>query len=778
MCSDLVLVKGTISKVFHEKPDWIAGSFRPDNVGDIPDEAKTPLSGKMGYKFSGPHIYGSVDFKDKPVVLSGKWVNHNQYGWQFKCDSVEIDVANDLFSFLTTFVKGVGKASAKHIVKHFTFERFKSMVENDPRSLTSIKGIGPSTKDKIVDSWHKAISFYNLTALLAPYGCTPAQIRRICLHFKGVEGIVSKLRADPYMMTAVPGFGFETCDKVALNMGIDESSPVRVRAAIVYTINKIGMESGHTALDRQDVYDFFNESAKTPINKGLWDDTLIKLNDDKKVVLLTKQRVCLSKYFKAADGIFEFVSDRTNRRTVPAIKDPVKLERFVAKLEKEQGFAYNDEQKQAIMQANDSLFFVISGIAGAGKTTCAEGVLKVLSQRYRDRDRFYVTALSGIATDRIKKTTGYQGGTIQRLLVSHQERDVFPYDVIVIDEAAMVPVYELYLLLRKVGPSCRVILIGDKCQLDPVSPGSPFSDLMGSGQVPVVNLTKPNRTSAKSPIISAANDIRQGVFPKQLNERSSELYFVQHDNGKRGGLSDEMWAKSCRDNHQAIANSVRKYFTSAKPHLDQYKEANDYHEWLYRYQLLAPMKKGIIGTANLNHVIQQCLNPDNVPLVMGADRNKIAEDDKVLHLVNQQMPCMSLAEFNDNPMGFKRSSTSLIFNGFVGVVKQIDVDEGWCWVYYPGDDVVVIYDINELSSLLQLGYALTVHKAQGSEYSHVVLPVDLCYYRMLNTRLLYTAVTRAKNHLTVIGKRYAIGLGVKNVTGSNRKTVLQIFLEE
>jgi exodeoxyribonuclease V alpha subunit len=775
--SQTSVVKGTVSRIFAEKTNWLAGVFEPDSDSFIPDEVSSPLSDRSGYRFSGPHMYNNVNFKDKPVVLSGQWVKDKKYGWGFKCASVDIEVLDDLYFFLTTFVTGIGKKTSKRIVKSFSFEQFKNMVEKDPKSLLGIQGIGRATKDKIVSSWHKAIAYYNISALLVPHGCTSNFVRRICTHFKDVEDLESALKQNPYMMTQVAGVGFEVCDKIALSMGFQLDDAVRVQAAIMFHLQRMGQFDGDTVIGLDTLYERFDKDAKNKIDANVWDEHIRELNEQGRLVLLTQDRVCLKSHFNAAQGIEEFISDRINRSAPPAVQES-RLDDFIKGLESKQGFKYNKDQRLGIELTNQNSLVIMSGIAGAGKTTCAKGMLNVLEQRYTDRNKIWVGALSGIATDRIKKETGYNGSTIQSLLVNHKEVDVFPYDVMIIDEAAMIPTSTLYSVMRKVGPSCRMVLIGDKCQLDPVGPGSPFSDILDCAKIPTVNLTEPNRTSAQSSIISVANDVRKGVFPRKLNERSNEFFYVKHNNGAPYGTPKEMRYELNERNYQGIANSVERYFRKAKVVLDKFRDEEDYMALLYRYQLLAPIKKGTIGTIGLNRLIQGCLNPDNKPAAPGADGNAVAVGDKVVHLKNQDMSVMTLAAFKNDPEDFRVDNTRRIFNGFVGLVKKIDADLGYVWVYYPSDHVVVIYEYGEVGSLVQLGYALTVHKAQGSEYSHVVLPIDVCYYNMLNTRLLYTAITRAKNHCTVIGNSQAIQIATSNLDSSNRNTVLQIFLEE
>lgn len=768
-------IKGTVKKVFFEKDAFLIGKIEVDDTSSLSYKITSKMKdGEI--TFSGNHVLGTGKIEGLRLSLDGDWVCHKKYGWQLNCHLIELDVTGDMYMFLVNFISGVGDKLAKHMVNHFSNDRLIEMFQSDHKALREVRGVGPVLLKRIVKSWERFSSVRELSAYLAPAGCSSSLIYKVYKHFEEEDDFLKKIKANPYRLTEVRGIGFKKCDELALNAGIDPLSPLRVMAAIVYTLDFIASMGGHTMAQKKEIIDFLVNDLSIKIKDSLWDENFQSLTAQKILVDLGNGHYALKKYHNAEVFIRSFVERRKKQAFPPSV--PLShLDSFISSLENKNGFKYNKEQRQAIIMANTQSLSIVSGIAGAGKTTCSSGILEVLSQTI-DSDRFFVTALSGIAADRIRKATGYSGGTIQSLLVKYKNDQFLDHDVLIIDEASMVPSYQLYLLLEKVKPSCRVLLVGDPCQIDPVGPGSPFSDILKYSTISKTILTEPNRQSRKSGIIQVASSIRKGEMPDLSNCGDDFCFikkFIPNLFALKKTLSDEQMAEKRNELYQGIRDCVSRYFLKIKQYKTKQIESGNFDDYLFGDQVISPLKKKALGSEDFNKVIQNALNEneDFASCSMGGVRLY----DKVLHNTNIDMPYMGLEEFKQEKMDYNPNKKTRVFNGFIGAVLDYDDGEKLCWIYFPLDNKVVIYSYNDLASFIELGYALTVHKSQGSEYRNVIIPMSTHFYRMLNTRLLYTAVTRAKKRCTIVGDSYAIKIACGNVDNSQRRTLLSRLLK-
>ena len=765
-------INAEIKKIFHNKNDFLAGLIKPDNAIGIPAGARGSSSGGL-YRFNGKHLLGSGNLEHTRVQLDGEWTN-GKYGWGFDCKLINIEASGDLYFFLVSFITGVGPKLASQLIRDFGNDNLIDMIENRPHELTAIKGIGPKIRRRIVDSWTKFSAIRKVSAILLPAGASPNLVHKVCKHFENHDDLIGAIEKNIFILLEVQGVGFRLCDGIALKSGMAKDDPRRIEAAIIYCLQSIGTFYGHTVCTIDDLFAFFKDQLEINLPPATWYISLNKLVSIKKVVILKQHYVCLANFYKAEGFIANFIKTRAKLRA-PAAIHPENLDAFIGNLERTQGFSYNQQQRNAIIQANDHMFCCISGIAGAGKTTVSKGIIEVLSNLFPE-DAFCVTALSGIATDRIRKATGYFGATIQSLIVKYQDEGKLPFKVLIIDEGAMISSMNCYQILKMVPDSCRVIMIGDIAQLDPVGPGSPFTDIIKHAKIDTTNLTEPNRQSKTSAIISVANDIRRGVYPKDLHKKSCDFRMVNKSipdffNFRRLATEEQM--QRAKDKVvDEVKQEVLNHFAFHKDVINGHLKAGDYHSFLFGHQLITPMKKGPLGTVVFNELIQSCMN-SNTPVVPGADGDKMGVHDKVVHISNVDMKFMTLSQFNKNPMGFDHKDDTRVFNGFIGVVLKIDEDDQLLWVYYPADEKVVIYEFREAKFLLQLAHSITIHKSQGSEYDFVILPVHNCFYKMLSARLYYTGVTRARMHCTLVGDAYALKTAVRNNQSADRNTLLQ-----
>jgi exodeoxyribonuclease V alpha subunit len=379
-------------------------------------------------------------------------------------------------------------------------------------------------------------------------------------------------------------------------------------------------------------------------------------------------------------------------------------------------------------------------------------------------------ALSGIASQRISDTTGYESATIQSLLVKHESTDTFPYSVVLIDEASMINSSLFARVMRKISKKAIVIIVGDDAQLPPIGAGNVLSDALTLKLAPTVKLTKIYRQSEDQAITLIANQIRQAEVPEyKKNYEDFEFVDVSIQNYymlKNQLSQDEL--KSLRDDNsnQIITEIVHRVVDSIEK--ARYRLNNKLiKEYLNYFQVITPMKGGILGTTNLNKVLQEYFNP-NPKKCVKRGLQEFRQMDKVVHTKNENMTSWSGDGFK---MG-EDPSQRRIFNGMSGLLFKIDEDEEQVFVFYPNEDVVVVYEYEELKSHIMLSYALTIHKVQGMEYDIVVIPMSFTHYIMHNTKLIYTAITRAKHRCILIGESGAFESACKRQDITRRDTVL------
>lgn len=369
-------------------------------------------------------------------------------------------------------------------------------------------------------------------------------------------------------------------------------------------------------------------------------------------------------------------------------------------------------------------------------------------------------ALSGIASQRIAETTGFESATIQSLLVRFEERDTMPYSVLLVDEASMINSSLFARLLAKCGRDAVIILVGDDAQLPPIGAGDLLGDIIALSLAPTVKLTRIYRQNEEQAIAVIANEVRQGKVPGFLGTyedfafRSVEAeHFPQRDAHAEALLA-------------VLVETALEYLPKARAHLD----ARELGRYLRAFQVISPMKGGLLGVDNLNRVLQDYFNPAAKQTVTRGER-EFRLMDKVVHTKNENMPSWTMAGFKAGDAEENRR----IFNGMSGLLFRIDTEAEQAYVVYPNEESVVRYDFTQLTSHLMLSYALTVHKVQGMEYDAVVMPMSFAHFVMLNTKLLYTAITRAREACTLVGDPQAFAKAARRLETTRRETVLQVL---
>ncbi|MGA1847290.1 helix-hairpin-helix domain-containing protein [Deferribacter abyssi] len=687
----------------------------------------------------------------------GNWTT-DRYGRVFQFDYAEMQ-SNELFFFLTKIVSGIGEKLAKHLIEVFGDE-LETVIEEKPHLLMEVKGIKEKKLEKILKSWKKYSHLRQLSKFLGQYGATSNLIVKVYNTFG--EKAIEEIRNNPYCLTKVTGIGFKKADEIAKSMGIEVDSPFRVQACSQYILEKESNENGHTYLD----YGYFLDRLKDEL--GLDAQVDIESLFEQAITLdpniqVDGDRVYLGVYKKLEEKIFDFISKRANIKT--NFFSDSDIGKFIKYFEHKSGIRLSDKQKEAVLTAVNSKIFALSGYAGTGKTTVSKVILLILNSLFKGE--IVGCAMSGIASRRLANVTGFPAYTIHSLLrftgngFEYNKDNPLPYKVIILDEAGMVNVGLFYALINAISDDSIFIMVGDDAQLPPIGAGNVFSDIINTGMIPSVKLDKIYRQGNDSVINFFANTIRQGNVPNGYKERYKDWDFIPVEiEGyweKKKKMNDEEFKKLREDINSKILQYILKLTSIYKEH--------GIKNLIADLQVLVPQRKGLLGIENLNIELQRILNPPE----MKSEYDKLERNgkwycvgDKVVHLKNKDMPVL-----DDSDISSKR-----IFNGTLGVIKRIDHDNENVYVETVTNDIV-IYDFLEMGDIIDLAYALTVHKAQGSEFKIVIIPLSLSNYIMLDNQWFYTAITRAKIGVHIIGEPYAFVRACKNISKRYRNTWLK-----
>ena len=674
------------------------------------------------------------------LEAQGRWIVNKEYGRQFQADILRTmppTTVEGIEKYLASgMIKGIGPVLAGRIVKVYK-ERTFEVIDADPHSLTYVDGIGPTRKKKITAAWQEQKAIREIMVFLHGHKVSTSRAFRIFKAY-GNEAI-EKVRQDPYRLARdIQGTGFKTADVIAESVGIGKQSDLRARAGVEYALLQL-TEKGHCGYGREELVAMAVTLLEIP-------DEIIQtaveyLLEDKRIVART-----LDSDTGEHPAVFLAGLDQSERNLAASLiarqagKHPcpeINLEKAIAWVEDKTGLQLAAQQRQAIQLACRSKVLVITGGPGVGKTTIINSIVKIMQAK---KLKVVMAAPTGRAAKRMAESTGCEAKTIHRLLVfqpktyqfKHNARDPLEGDVFIIDETSMLDITLAWQLVRAIPHGSAVILVGDVDQLPSVGPGSVLRDIIDSGQVPVCRLTEVFRQAARSAIVTNAHRINQGempVFPRQKVESpdKTDFYFVD-----------------VTDPDKAV-DMIRGMVCEHIPRKFGFDRVDD-------IQVLSPMQRGTLGCRNLNTVLQEALNPSGPAIQRYGWTFRVG--DKVMQMVNDY--------------------DKEVFNGDIGRVVKIDEVEQEMTVRF--DDRPVKYDFKELDEL-HLAYATTVHKSQGSEYPVVVLPVHTQHYMMLQCNLLYTAVTRSRKLVVLVGTLKALAIAVRNVDARRRVTLLKQRLQ-
>ncbi len=679
------------------------------------------------------------------LEVSGSFTKHSKYGEQFSVKSVKITPPTSKESILkylsSGLIKGVGPVTALNIVTHFG-EDALTVIEFNPSKLALVKGISKKKAESITQSFLEIKKMQNSILFLQQYGITTNLAVKIYNYYSDkTETIVKN---NPYLLVEhIDGVGFFTADKIAQNMGIEKNSEFRLRAGILHILKENSDKSGNTLIEKATLlnetaqllkYELDELQVDKLINKMALDNLIKNFMIDDKEVLMLAKLYKIEKVVAATLKLLDaYVTDRYNA-----------LDEDILHYEQTSKITLHEQQKNAVKTAVNSGISLICGGPGTGKTT----IIKCITQIFKNmRKKISLLAPTGRAAKRLSESTNLEAKTIHRaLVVSFNDSNMFFYnhlnklqdDVIIVDEVSMVDAQLIYYLLRAVKRGARVILVGDKDQLPSVGAGNVLSDIMQSKVFNTTVLSHIYRQKENSLIIDNAHLINQGKMPK-INNASEDFFFLQ------------------KENAEDILSDIVDLVTQRIP--------NHFKIDVSKIQVLSPMKAGICGIENINRALQSNINPPSISKAEVEKDNVIfREGDRVMQITNNYEREWK-SQF-DSGLG--------LFNGDIGFIKSININTQEVCVEFE-DDKVATYLKTDLHELM-LSYAITIHKSQGSEFDAVVIPIVNGPPMLMNKNLLYTAVTRAKKMVMIIGTKSSVFRMVKNNYTQLRATMLKNFL--
>ena len=653
--------------------------------------------------------------------VEGNWRVDKRYGRQFAAESwsetlpaTVIGIEKYLGSGL---VKGIGPKFAKLIVAKFGLKTF-DVIENDADKLLEVYGIGKGRVEKIRASWEKQKDVKDIMVFLQGHGVSSTYAAKIYKQY-GKESI-EKVQGNPYCLADdIWGIGFKTADFIAEKLGYEKNDLRRFRSGILYTLSRLS-EDGHVYSEREQLIKSAKEllsAEEEPITQAL--DEMIAKED----LILDDEAIFLPPFYYAEVGVANKL-----RRLIETPMGNIfdKATAINEDVGKQAQIEYDEVQLSAIRKAIGSKVMVLTGGPGTGKTTTTLGIIAAFESLGQ---RILLATPTGRAAKRMSEATGKEAKTVHRLLefnpaegYGRNDENPLDGDLLIVDESSMIDVILMNSLLKAVPLTMRLILVGDIDQLPSVGAGNVLRDIIDSGAVPVVRLTRIFRQAQSSRIVTNAHKINQGIFPDISNGKQADFFFIRQEDPELAA--------------QEIVNIVRNRIPKAYGY-----STND-------IQVLAPMQRSVVGATSLNIALQEAINPVGESLSRGGFRYR--RGDRVMQIRNNY--------------------DKEVFNGDIGTVESVDVEDRSLTVTFDGR--AVEYEDSELDELT-LAYATTIHKSQGSEYPVVVIPLLMTHYVMLQRNLIYTGITRAKKICIIVGTTKALAYSIHNMVVLKRNTRLK-----
>ena len=663
------------------------------------------------------------------LALSGEWVNNLQYGRQFKIEGYETVLPATVVGLRkylgSGMIKGVGPVMAARIVNKFGMDTM-DVIEQTPNKLREVQGVGKKRVDTIKEAWAAQREIKNVMLFLQSNNVSTAHAVKI---YKTYESdAIPIVRENPYRLADdIYGIGFKTADTISQNLGIAPESPHRVMAGIKYVLSHKA-DDGHVFLYREELLTACEEILELPpdvIEEGLAE--LIVKEEIIPESTPEGEAIYLAPFYYAEVGVTNAVSRLLQTPVNSVAVDFV--DASIDRLEKQMGIHYAANQREAVKTALTAKVMLLTGGPGTGKTTTTLGMLHLFEALEK---RVLLAAPTGRAAKRISETTGREAKTIHRLLEFSPQENGFKRnqdnpleaDVLIIDEMSMVDLILMNNLMKAIPFNATLVMIGDVDQLPSVGAGNVLTDLIASEQVTVVTLTEIFRQAQESYIVTNAHRINRGDFPQTTGPADRNFFFIEEEDPDRAA--------------DLICDLVGKRL----PKHYGYHPMDD-------IQVLCPMRRGTVGSENFNKRLQEILNDSSEEAIRGGRNFRVG--DKVMQVRNNY-------DYD-------------VFNGDIGRIIDVDFVDKLVTIQFP--EKRVAFDMADLNELV-LAYGITVHKAQGSEYPAVVIPLMTQHYLMLQRNLLYTGITRAKELVVLVGTKKALGMAIRN----NRVVERNSFLAE
>ena len=658
------------------------------------------------------------------LLCEGDWKIDRKYGKQFIVQSFEEVMPATVYGIEkylgSGLVKGIGPKFAQLIVRQFGTDTIE-VIETDIERLYEVPGIGKKRVEKIRESWEKQKDIKNVMLFLQGYGVSTAYAAKIYRCY-GKESI-DKVNENPYRLADdIWGIGFKTADGIANKMGYEKNDLRRCKSGLTYTLSQLSDE-GHVYAEQEQLLKSameLLEADQDPIVQAM------KEMVETEQLIMDGDVIYLPPFYYAEIGTANNLKGLMNCMGKKAAPIQPNMEAITFQT----GIKYDELQVAAIRQAVNSKVMVLTGGPGTGKTTTTQGIIAALKTMGYS---ILLAAPTGRAAKRMSEATGMEAKTIHRLLEynpadGYKRNDENPLegDVLIVDECSMIDILLMNNLVKALPETMHLILVGDIDQLPSVGAGNVLRDIIDSERVPVVRLTRIFRQAQTSRIVMSAHAINEGKFPDISNGKDTDFFFIKNDDA------------------DAVATAIVDLVKNRLP--------KGYHMPLSKIQVLTPMQRGVVGSANLNLILQEALNPTKEGLSRGG--YNFRKGDRVMQIRNNY--------------------DKEVFNGDLGYIESVNQEDRTLMVNF--EERLVEYEVSELDEL-SLAYATTIHKAQGSEYPIVVMPVLMKHYVMLQRNLIYTGITRAKKVCVLIGSTKALAYAIHNLTVSNRNTKLKERLQ-
>ncbi|MDR0405661.1 MAG: ATP-dependent RecD-like DNA helicase [Clostridiales bacterium] len=674
------------------------------------------------------------------VAVTGVWTNHAEYGTQFKAEYYEKHLPKekaDILKYLSSgIIKGIRQVTAEKIVERFGGDAL-NVIADSPEKLACIGGISRNKAIEIGKSYAQQLGVRDVVIFLQKFGVPPSLAVKVYKHYGSAS--VDVIKSNPYMLSReVYGIGFKTADKIAMSMGVEPNAPPRIEAAVSYVLWE-GAMNGHTFLPRGTL----TESTCRLIGADAGEC-------DAAITSMLFSNQLINELLPACEAIYQPALHNAELQSaarlakiasVSFVQTDLETERIIADIEREQRITLAGRQREAVLASLKNGAMVITGGPGTGKTTIINAIIRVMEHLGK---RIMLAAPTGRAAKRMSELCGTEAKTLHRLLevgfaeesgsmtFSRNDENPLDCDVLIVDEMSMVDTLLLYAVLKAVKSGTRLIMVGDSDQLPSVGAGDVLRDVIASGSLPVIQLTEIFSQAKESMIVVNAHKINNGEYPV-MNQRGSDFFMLYRENG------------------QDLVGTIVDLCGARLPNTYGYDP-------ITQIQVITPTRKGVAGVSALNERLQKALNPPGK-----AKKEKqfktvtFREGDKVMQIKNNYE--LEWKRVSDGERGVG------VFNGDVGQIARIDTRDETMAVLF--DDREAVYDFARLDEI-DLAYAVTVHKSQGSEFEAVVMPMYPSAPMLQNRNLLYTAVTRAKKLVVLAGRESVVRAMVDNVSEQKR----------